>query len=310
VNTWIIGCGDIGRRVARLYQELAKESNKLVKGLVYSETSLQLCQAANIQTIRCDLDDDLNQVFTTENSLQAIDRFDADEFKEAYIFYFAPPPPRGEYDRRLQSFLDTIKGRPEKIVLISTTGVYGDSQGAWIDETYPIAPKADRAKRRVHAETLLSQWATRYQKAAVILRVPGIYAPDRLPLARIKKGLPIVQNSEAGWTNRIHADDLATVCQSAMQLTPPSRIYNVTDGSPSTMTDYFNQVADYAGLARPPQISMQEAIETLSQGMVSYLQESRRISNQKMLNELGIILRYPDLKAGLKKRNKKAHHKR
>jgi len=301
VNIWIIGCGDIGRRVARLYQELTKESNKPVKGLVYSETSQQVCQAENIQTIRCDLDCNSDPAFASENSIQTLDILNADEFKQAYIFYFAPPPPVGEYDRRLQSFLEHVEDRPEKIVLISTTGVYGDSQGEWIDETYPIAPQANRAKRRVHAETLLTQWAARYEKAAVILRVPGIYAADRLPLARIKKGLPIVQSSEAGWTNRIHADDLATVCQSAMTLNCPSCIYNVTDGSPSTMTDYFNQVADYADLARPPQISMQEAIKTLSQGMVSYLQESRRIRNQKMLSELGIVLRYPNLEVALKK---------
>ena len=302
MNIWIIGCGDIGRRVARLYQKMAKESNKplnkplnefvkeqRINGLVYSERSQNVCQAANINTLRADLDQALaGQALTP------------DHFQHACIFYFAPPANRGEVDHRLQNFLDFVKDRPQKIVLISTTGVYGDSQGAWIDESFPLAPKADRAKRRVHAEHCLTQWATQYQKSAVVLRVPGIYAADRLPLARIKKRLPIVQSSEAGWTNRIHADDLATVCQTAMQLNPPSRVYNVTDGSPSTMTDYFNQVADYAGLERPPQISMQEAVNTLSQGMVSYLQESRRISNQKMLDELTIVLRYPNLSTGLK----------
>jgi len=294
VNIWIIGCGDIGRRVARLYQKATKECNKPVNGLVYSDVSQQLGQVANIKMIRCDLDQPLD----TSTPLQALE---PELFKHAHIFYFAPPPKTGQYDHRLQNFLNYIKDQPQKIVLISTTGVYGDSQGAWIDESFPIAPQAARAKRRVDAEICLNQWAERYQKEAVILRVPGIYALDRLPLARIKKGLPVVQSSEAGWTNRIHADDLAAVCQAAMQTKAASRIYNVTDGTPSTMTDYFNQVADYAGLTRPPQISMQEAVATLSQGMVSYLQESRRIRNQKMHDELGVVLQYPNLNSTFKK---------
>ena len=146
----------------------------------------------------------------------------------------------------------------------------------------------------------LQEWAETYNGEYIILRVPGIYAKERLPLARLKKGLAVVNSNEAAWTNRIHADDLAMVCQKAMASVISGEIYNVTDGQPSTMTDYFNQVADYVGLARPPQISMQEAETTLSAGMVSYLRESRRISNVKMLKELQVELQYPRLKEGLK----------
>jgi nucleoside-diphosphate-sugar epimerase len=110
----------------------------------------------------------------------------------------------------------------------------------------------------------------------------------------------VVNQAEAGWTNRIHADDLARVCQQAMASDIKYGIYNVTDGHPSTMTAYFNQVAEYANLPYPPQISMQQAEATLSEGMVSYLKESRRISNKRMLNELGITLHYPSLTEGLK----------
>ncbi len=289
MNTWIIGCGDIGRRVARLYQKVTVKDKPLIKGLVYSRASQQICEQMNIHTFQADLD--------SNTSLQA--EIPADLFKQAQVFYFAPPPKTGVCDTRLQDFLNHISDKVKKIVLISTTGVYGDSQGEWIDETTPIAPKADRAKRRANAEQQLQQWAKRYQKDIVILRVPGIYASDRLPLTRLKKGLAVVKASEAGWTNRIHADDLAQVCQQAMQLDLPQILYNVTDGSPSSMTDYFNQVADYAGLKRPPQISMQTAIETLSKGMVSYLQESRRIKNQSLLDDFNLTLQYPDLKAGL-----------
>ncbi|HHC73826.1 MAG TPA: SDR family oxidoreductase [Thiothrix sp.] len=228
---------------------------------------------------------------------------DAALFAQRALFYFVPPPSPSQHknntDSRLQAVLEHLGDHPSKIVLISTTGVYGDSQGAWIDESTPLCPQADRAKRRLAAEQAVQAWGNQWQKPYMILRVPGIYAPDRLPLARLKKGLPIVHEQEAPWTNRIHADDLARICQAAMRSTLYQQIYNVTDGQPSTMTDYFNQVADAVGLARPPQISLAEAKQTLSAGMVSYLQESRRIRNDKMRHELKITLAYPNLQAGL-----------
>ncbi len=282
MSIWIVGCGDIGRRVASLYQKDAVDT----RGLVRTKESVALCERVGVVAQIYDLD--------TQQDL------DITQFQGAKIFYFAPPPRTGIEDTRLHRFLKMIKNSPAKIVLISTTGVYGDSQGEWIDESFALAPVADRAKRRLSAETALKAWAKEYQKDSVILRVPGIYAKDRLPLQRLKKGLPVVKEAEAGWTNRIHADDLAQVCKVAMDRDVKSSIYNVTDGAPSTMTAYFNQVADAVGLPRPPQITMDEAVKTLSAGMVSYLKESRRISNQKMLKELGVILQYPDLKVGLK----------
>ena len=133
----------------------------------------------------------------------------------------------------------------------------------------------------------------------MILRVPGIYAKERLPIERLKKGMPVIHEDEAGYTNRIHADDLAQACKAAMEYETSNEIINVTDGNPSTMTDYFNQVADFTGLPRPPQISLEEAEKTLSLGMLSYMKESRRIKNDKMLELLKIKLIYPDLKSGL-----------
>lgn len=281
MNIWIVGCGDIGRRVASLYQK----DNIDARALVSSAASASQCQQLNLDTLIYDLDAD--------NPL------DSQAFENAQLFYFVPPPKTGVEDTRLQKFLSRVTQLPKKIVLISTTGVYGDSQGEWIDEDFTLNPVADRAKRRLSAENTLKNWAKRYQKEFVILRVPGIYAKDRLPLQRLKKGLPVVNEAEAGWTNRIHADDLAKICKRAMEIKPASTVYNTTDGSPSTMTDYFNQIADFAGLPRPPQISMEQAVATLSKGMVSYLKESRRISNDRLIRELGIELEYPDLLSGL-----------
>ena len=291
VNTWIIGCGDIGRRVASLYKETRTDS---IRAIVSSEKSLSLCNSLDIKASIVNLDHEF--------------QLDKNNFSGANVFYFAPPPPEGSEDNRLRHFLEQLNASsnniPERFVLISTTGVYGDSQGQWINEETPVNPKAERAIRRLSAETLLKAWAQKTSCDVVILRVPGIYAEDRLPIARIKQGLPIVKESEAGFTNRIHADDLAMACKAAMEcgmddLLRNDPVINVTDGNPSTMTSYFNQVADYAGFARPPQISLEEAEQVLSAGMVSYLKESRRIGNTKMLDILGLTLKYPDLNTAL-----------
>ncbi|MEE9310626.1 MAG: NAD-dependent epimerase/dehydratase family protein [Cocleimonas sp.] len=299
-NIWIVGCGDIGRRVAALYNNQKRQkrdlrgrctlqtlsNNVLLQGIVQSASSKLICEQENIKTTTINLDESYS--------------LSKEQFKDAHIFYFAPPPSPGKTDPRLISFLKTIGDQAKRIVLISTTGVYGDSQGEWIDETTETSPKADRAHRRLSAEHSLQNWASTHTKEFMILRVPGIYAQDRLPLSRLQKGLAVVNADEAGWTNRIHADDLAQACEAAMHCEQSNEIINITDGNPSSMTDYFNQVADYAKLPRPPQISMKEAEATLSEGMVSYLKESRRIKNDKMLSYLNITLQYPNLALALK----------
>lgn len=217
------------------------------------------------------------------------------------IFYFAPPPPNGVLDTRMQSFLEgfTLSGQPTRIVYISTTGVYGNCSGNWIDETQLANPQVDRARRRRHAEQLLQGWRAITGGELVILRVGGIYGPGKLPLTRLQKGLPMIAEEHAPWTNRIHADDLAQVCVAAMARGIDGEIYNVCDGTPGNMTHYFNRVADLAGLQRPPLIGMEQALDALSPGLLSYLSESRRISNKKMLDQLSIKLRYPTLEDGL-----------
>ena len=279
---WIMGCGDIGRRVARLYQMQSTQAT----GWVRSEASLQLGRAQGIEMRTGDLD--------------AGSFFPRTAFENAQIFWFAPPPVTGLVDTRLRRFLLAVQKAPQRIVLISTTGVYGDCQGRWIDESEPLKPDNERSKRRADAELALQEWGETYQGDYVILRVPGIYALDRLPLERIKRGEPVIQADQAPWTNRIHADDLAQIAKIAMEQAPPCSIYNATDGHPSNMTDYFNQIADFAGLPRPPQVSLDQASSVLSAGMLSYVQESRRIRNDKLLAELPIQLLYPKLAAALK----------
>ena len=285
-NIWIIGCGDIGRRVFERIRLLYQNDEQRTSAIVRSRDSYDTCKELGINTYQYDLDEPLS--------------LDKTNFIDAEIFYFAPPPKNGNTDNRLDNFLSQVDEAPSKIVLISTTGVYGDCAGEWIDESTPLNPQTDRAKRRVAAEIILKNWANIYQKPYVILRVPGIYAKDRLPLNRLKKKLPVVQSSEAAFTNRIHADDLANICLKAMESPFTKETFNTTDGSPGTMVDYFNAIADYSGLERPQQISLKEAQSTLSVGMLSYAGESRKIGNAKLLKLLGITLQYPTLKSTLK----------
>lgn len=294
-NIWIVGYGDIGRRLGKLYQKEGVQASVTAR----TKRSLQSAQENGQKIYQLDLDLDSD----TDNALGFLD-----DINKADLFYFVPPPRDGREDTRMTHFLkhlSTEKKRLKHVVLISTTGVYGNCNSDWVDESRITKPNVDRAWRRVDAEQQLIKWANQNKCQYIILRVPGIYAEDRLPTARLEKGLAVVRESESPWTNRIHADDLSMICYQAMeqmrQGTVSAEILNVSDGNPSTMTAYFNSVADYAGLPRPPQISLKQAEKELSEGMMSYMKESRRISNKRMIEKLSIELKYPSLMDGLKK---------
>ena len=277
----IVGCGDIGQRVARL--EIEKGTRVL--GLVRSASSASILEKLGVDVVRADLDEAASLSTLTE--------------RLATLYYFAPPPPSGLDDPRLRHLLHALQGLPERVVYISTSGVYGDCAGAWIDEDWPLNPKSDRGKRRLAAELLLGDWSRQTGVPVVILRVPGIYGPGRLPVERVRQGVPVVIPEESPYTNRIHADDLAAVCVAAARRGQPGGAYNVSDGHPTTMTDYFWRIADLTGLPRPAAVSMAQARQVLSPAMLSFLEESRRLINRRMLDDLQITLRYPDLAHGL-----------
>lgn len=278
---FIAGCGDIGRRVAALHRVRGDS----VSALARTPAGASSLAALGITPLAGDLDDDADTL--TQLSLCG-----------ARVYYFAPPPEGAAHDPRIEHFLQAMQGAPTKLVYISTSGVYGDHQGGWVTEHTPPNPQTARARARLAAENVLLDWSRRSQAPVVILRVGGIYGPGRLPIARIRRAEPVVRREQAPYTNRIHADDLARVCIAAME--HGNGIYNVCDGEHSTMTDYFNAVADALGLPRPPQISLVEAQTKLSPGMVSYLNESRRMDNRRMREELGVTLLYPTLEQGLK----------
>lgn len=290
----IVGCGYVGQLLLR---RLAAEPERpadgpVAIGVARREQTLAAITAAGGEPLRLDLDLDLDLNTSALDALPA---------RDALVFHFAPPPADGNADPRTARLIAHFErqGHPQRLVYISTTGVYGDCQGAWIDESWPTRPLAARSLRRLDAEQRLQVWAEASGAELVILRVAGIYATDLLPLERIRQGMPVLKAEQAPWSNRIHAEDLVEVCLAAARRAPAGAIYNVSDGQPSTMTDYFSQVAEAAGLPAPPQIDRAEAEARLSPAMLSYLAESRRLGNRRMIEELGIRLRYPDLEAGL-----------
>ncbi|MFA5516633.1 MAG: SDR family oxidoreductase [Desulfuromonadales bacterium] len=280
----IIGCGDIGRRVANLAQKA---------GIPVSATFRLPEQAAALENL------DLRPVAADLDQPGPIAGLPT---RGASVFYFVPPPGGGDIDTRVRVFCGSIEPgeEPEKIVYIGTSGVYGNAGDAWVTEETPVAPQTARARRRLDAEEMLRAWGKGRGVAVVTLRVTGIYGPGRFPLDRLQAGHPVLREEEAPFTNRIHADDLAQACLAAAEKGEDGDIFNVSDGHPGTMTEYFNAVADAFGLPRPPQIGMAEARQAMTPLMISYLSESRRLDNRRMREKLGVQLRYPTLAEGLK----------
>lgn len=215
------------------------------------------------------------------------------------IIHLAPPQSDGSIDRRTRN-LTSILPDHAVLVYVSTSGVYGDCGGAWIDETRTVQPHNLRATRRVDAEQILRNWARRSQSRLGILRVPGIYADDRLPLERLQKGLPALAADEDVYTNHIHADDLAQLIALALFRAQPGRVYHAVDDSEMKMGSYFDAVADAFALERPPRLTREKLQYAVSPMMLSFMSESRRMSNQRMKAELGMRLRHPTVAHGLK----------
>ena len=219
------------------------------------------------------------------------------------VLHFAPPPQTGHGDPRMARLLAALAGRsslPQGVVYISTTGVYGDCAGARVDETRPCRAQTARGRRRVDAERRLRAFGRRNQVRVALLRAPGIYAGDRLPLERLRRGDPVLAADEDVHTNHIHAEDLARIACLALFRAGPGRAYNASDDSGLRMGEYFDAVAERFGLARPPRMARAEIVHHLSPLTLSFMSESRRLDNRRLKRELRLRLRYPTVADGLR----------
>lgn len=219
------------------------------------------------------------------------------------VLHCAPPPPSGETDPRtahLLAALEKARILPTRMVYVSTSGVYGDCAGATADESRPVNPQTPRAVRRVDAERRLALWCTTRGIPLVVLRVPGIYAADRLPVDRVRAGTPVLRDEDDVFTNHIHAEDLAAACARALQADAPAGTYNASDDSRLKMGEWMDLVADHAGLPRPPRIARAEAAVRIRPELLSFMGESRRLDNTRLKRVLGLRLAFPTVFEGLK----------
>jgi nucleoside-diphosphate-sugar epimerase len=278
----IVGCGDVGMRLIPLLR-----SRFRVFALTSQSERLSELRSAGVIPILGNLD-----------SPQSLYRLKG---LADIVVHLAPPPMQGSLDQRTRNLV-AILPRQGRLVYVSTTGVYGDCKGAFFDETRPVAPVNARAERRVDAERVLRRWARHHEGRLSILRVPGIYAADRLPLERLRQGTPALLDSDDVYTNHIHADDLAQIIALALFRAQPLRVYHTVDDSALKMGDYFDQVATAFKLPLPPRVPRAELSKQVTPVLLSFMSESRRLSNERMKTELGVRLRWPavsDLLASL-----------
>jgi len=280
----IIGCGDIGMRVVRVLRGRWR-----ILALTSNPSRRTELRAAGAVPLLGDLD-----VAATLARLAGL----ADA-----VLHLAPPPSSGVTDTRTASLLQALarKGRVRRIVYASTSGVYGDCAGARFDETRRVAPATDRAQRRVDAEALVRHHGRAFGVRASVLRIPGIYAADRPgghPRERLLRGTPVLAADDDVYTNHIHADDLARACVAALVRGAPQRSYHASADTEMKMGEYFDLAADLAGLPRPPRVARADAAAVLSPVQLSFMSESRRLDNTRLLRELRLRLRYPTVRDG------------
>ena len=218
------------------------------------------------------------------------------------VVHFAPPQNSGTIDSRTKNLIAALNSRgsvPRRLVYISTSGVYGDCGGAWVDETRPVKPASPRGIRRVDAEKRLRDWAITSNVRLSILRAPGIYGDGRLPEARLLAGTPVLAAADDVYTNHIHADDLAHIALTALFRARNNRVYNASDHSEMKMADYFDLVADLLKLERPPRVNRADAQAQLPKELLSFMGESRRLQNLRLIKELKMKLVYPTVRDGI-----------
>ena len=285
----VVGCGDVGMRAASLLAGRVR--------LLALTSSPQRCgalRAAGITPLVGNLDD----VASVRRLAGLAQR----------VLHLAPPPsdqgPAWTTDPRTRALVRVLSRRaqPRSLVYGSTSGVYGNCGGDWVNETRAVQPHTARATRRVHAEASVRAYGQRTGVACTVLRIPGIYAPDRAggtPRDRLLRGTPVLQAADDVYTNHIHADDLARACVLALWRGSGQRNINVCDDTELKMGDYFDLAADLYGLPRPARLPRQQAQAQLPVMLLSFMSESRRLSNLRMKTELGLALRYPTVREGL-----------
>jgi nucleoside-diphosphate-sugar epimerase len=281
----IVGCGDVGLRVVQ-----ALPSTVRVLALTTSSERAAVLREHGVTPLRGNLDQRV--------SLRRLAGL------ATRVLHLAPPPNEGWTDARTRHLTQSLRLRiaPGALVYGSTSGVYGDCAGERVSETRPVHAQTPRAQRRADAESSLRLLGRSSATRVSVLRIPGIYAPDRVggtPRERLLKGTPVLQAQDDVYTNHIHADDLARACIAALWRGRAQRVVNVNDDTELKMGDYFDLAADLYGLPRPQRVARSTAQGELPLLLLSFMGESRRMDNTRLKRELRLRLRYPTVAAGL-----------
>jgi len=282
----LIGCGDVGLRVASRLRGRVR-----LLALTSSPDRVPALRERGLAVLQGNLDEPASIARLAGLATRVV--------------HLAPPPDEGEADPRTAALLRALRLRvpPASLVYGSTTGVYGDCGGDKISESRPVAPRTSRARRRVDAERAVRFFGRSASVRATILRIPGIYAPDReggTPRERLQRGTPVLRSEDDVFTNHIHADDLALALVAALWRGRPQRVVNAVDDTELKMGDWFDLAADFYGLPRPPRVSREEARQALPPTLLSFMSESRRLGNERLKRELRVRLRYPTVVQGLR----------
>lgn len=277
----VVGCGDVGMRLLAVL----RGRYRLFAVTRHADQAAAI-RAAGATPIVADLDQ--------AETLARLSRL------ARIVVHLAPPQSDGDRDTRTRRLTAFLRPRSQ-LVYVSTTGVYGDCAGALVNETRAVKPHNARALRRVDAERCLRAWATRSGSRLSILRVPGIYARERLPLERLNNGTPALRAEDDAYTNHIHADDLAHIIALALARGAANRIYHAVDDSGMKMGDYFDAVARAFNLPLPPRLPREQLRAQVSPVLWSFMSESRRLDNRRIKEELGARLRYPDVMYALQR---------
>lgn len=205
--------------------------------------------------------------------------------------------PNAEGDPVLQAYHTSIANTVPNlrwVGYLSTTGVYGDRNGGWVDENSDLRPETERGHRRVKAERA---WQQIPALPLHIFRLAGIYGPGRGPFAKVRNGTAqrIIKPGQV--FSRIHVDDIAQVLAASIANPNPTSIYNLCDDDPAPPQDVIGYAAELLGVAPPPEVAFKDA--ELSPMARSFYAESKRVSNARIKDELGITLKYPDFRSGL-----------
>jgi nucleoside-diphosphate-sugar epimerase len=215
------------------------------------------------------------------------------------IIYTVPPAGSADRDTRLRRLFDQLPHQPKRFVYMSTTGVYGNHDGALIDEDAATRPWSERSEQRLAAERFLLHECRERGIELLILRVPGIYGPDRLGLESIRSGVPVLLEADSYPGNRIHVADLVNCCVKATSSSVPPGIYNVGDGDFRTSTWFAHEVARQSQVPPRPEISRAKAEQDFSPQRMSFLSDSRRIDTRKMNTVLGVTSIFASAEDGI-----------